>query len=115
MPFESALALGDVTALDQLWKDLGFDRLGVVFHKARYTNAVEYALRVMFFNRLCDPESKPAVLRWLETVSVPEVDTAGLTHQHLLSSMDALMNYQDAVDDVVMALLRPVADQDLSL
>jgi len=51
-----------------------------VFRKARYTTAIEHAIRVMVFNRLCDPESKLGVLRWLETVSIPEVDTASLTH-----------------------------------
>lgn len=113
--FESALALGDVWALDQLWKELGFDRLGAVFRKARYTIAVEHAVRAMVFNRLCEPDSKLGVLRWLETVSLPGVDTASLTHQHLLRSMDALMNHQDAVDDAITALLRPMVDQDLSL
>jgi hypothetical protein len=36
----------------------------------------------MVFNRLCDPDSKLGVLRWLQTVSMPGVDTAKLTHQH---------------------------------
>jgi len=107
--------LGDVWALDQLWKELGFDALGGVFRKARYTTAVEHAIRVMVFNRLCDPDSKLGVLRWLETVSIPEVDTASLTHQQLLRSMDALMDHRDAVDGVVAGLLRPLVDQDLSL
>ena len=35
--FESALALGDVWALDQLWREPGFDALAGVFRKARYT------------------------------------------------------------------------------
>ena len=35
--FESALALGDVWALHQLWHELGFDRLHAVFRRARYT------------------------------------------------------------------------------
>ena len=113
--FESALALGDVWALDQLWRELGFDALAGVFRKARYTTPVEHALRAMVFNRLCDPESKLGVLRWLETVSLPGVDTATMTHQHLLRSMDALMTHQDAVDDVVARLLRPLIDRDLSL
>ena len=113
--FESALALGDVWALDQLWRELGFDQLAAVFRKARYTTPIEHALRAMVFNRLCEPESKLGVLRWLETVSLPEVDTASLTHQHLLRSMDALMAHQEAVDDVVAGLLRPLVDQDLSL
>jgi hypothetical protein len=94
--FESALALGDVWALDQLWREIGFDALGAVFRKARYTTPVEHALRVMVFNRLCDPESKLGVLRWLEGVSIPEVDTARLSHQHLLRSMDALMDLTKA-------------------
>jgi transposase len=113
--FESALALGDVWALDQLWKELGFDALAGVFRKARYTTPVEHAIRVMVFNRLCDADSKLGVLRWLQTVSMPQVDVEALTHQHLLRSLDALMDHQEAVDDVVANLLRPLVDQDLSL
>lgn len=113
--FESALALGDVWALDQLWKELGFDALAGVFRKARYTTPVEHAIRAMVFNRLCDAESKLGVLRWLQTVSMPQINVDALTHQHLLRSMDALMDHQEAVDAVVANLLRPLVDQDLSL
>ena len=88
---KSALALGDVWALDQLWKELGFEGLARVFRKARYTTPGEHALRVMVFNRLCDPQSKLGVLRWLQTVSMPQVDVEALTHQHLLRSLDALI------------------------
>lgn len=115
LAFESALALGDVWALDQLWKELGFDALAGVFRKTRYTTPVEHAIRVMVFNRLCDADSKLGVLRWLQTVSMPQVDVDALTHQHLLRSLDALMDHQEAVDAVVANLLRPLVDQDLSL
>ena len=100
--FESALALGDVWALDQLWRELGFDTLAGVFRRARYTTPVEHAVRVMVFNRLCDADSKLGVLRWLQTVSMPGIDTDSLTHQHLLRSMDALMDHQSAVDSLVV-------------
>ena len=113
--FESALSLGDVWALDALWHELGFDGLGAVFRRARFTSAVEHAIRVMVFNRLCDPESKLGVLRWLQTVSMPGVEADKLTHQHLLRSMDALMDHQQAVDDCVAQLLRPLIDEDLSV
>ena len=113
--FESALAMGDVWALDALWHELGFDRLGAVFRRARFTSAVEQAIRVMVFNRLCDPESKLGVLRWLQGVSIPGVEADQLTHQQLLRSMDALMDHQDAVDDTVAQLLRPLIDEDLSV
>ncbi len=113
--FESALSLGDVWALDALWHELGFDGLAAVFRRARFTTAVEQAIRVMVFNRLCDPESKLGVLRWLQTVSMPSIDVDKLSHQHLLRSMDALMDHQQAVDDCVAQLLRPLIDEDLSV
>lgn len=113
--FESALALGDVWALDALWHELGFDGLGAVFRRARFTTAIEQAIRLMVFNRLCDPESKLGVLRWLQTVSISGVDADKLTHQHLLRSMDALMDHQHAVEDCVAQLLRPLIDEDLSV
>ena len=113
--FESALALGDVWALSELWRELGFDGLAAVFRRARYTTPVEHALRVMVFNRLCDPESKLGVLRWLQTVSLPGIDAASITHQQLLRSMDALMDHQTAVDACVAQLLRPLIDDELSV
>ena len=113
--FESALCLGDVWALDALWHELGLDGLSAVFRRARFTTAVEQAIRVMVFNRLCDPESKLGVLRWLHTVSMPGIDVDKLSHQHLLRSMDALMDHQPAVDDCVAQLLRPLIDEDLSV
>lgn len=113
--FESALSLGDVWALDALWHELGFDGLAAVFRRARFTTAVEHAIRVMVFNRLCDPESKLGVLRWLQTVSMPGIEADKLSHQHLLRSMDALMDHQQAVDDCVAQLLRPLIDEDLSV
>lgn len=113
--FESALALGDVWALDQLWRELGFDALAAVFRRARYTTPIEQAIRVMVFNRLCDADSKLGTLRWLQTVSMPGVDADKLSHQQLLRSMDALMEHQGAVNDTVAHLLRPLIDEDLSV
>ena len=113
--FESALTLGDVWALDQLWRELGFDCLAGVFRRARYSTPVEQAIRVMVFNRLCDADSKLGTLRWLQTVAMPGVDPSKITHQHLLRSMDALMDHQEAVDDCVAHLLRPLIDDELSL
>ena len=113
--FESSLALGDVWALDQLWREIGFDALAGVFRRARYTNPVEQAIRLMVFNRLCDPDSKLGVLRWAQTVSVPGVDTAKFTHQQLLRALDALMDRQADVDECVAHLLRPLIDEEMSV
>lgn len=113
--FDSALALGDVWALHQLWHELGFASLAAVFRRAGFTTPVEHALRAMVFNRLCDPDSKLGVLRWLETVSLPGIAAGALSHQHLLRSMDALMDHQRTVDETVAHLLRPLIDSELAV
>jgi transposase len=113
--FESARALGNVWALNELWETLGFGELRRVFRKTRHSIDIEAMLKAMVFNRLCDPESKLGVLRWLETVAIPGVDVKSITHQHLLRSMDALVDHRVEVDAVVAGLLRPLIDQELSV
>jgi len=113
--FNAARAIGDVWTLTELWQELGFDDLRKVFRRGRYRIDVEALLRIMVFNRLCDPQSKLGVLRWLETVSLPGVALEHVDHQHLLRAMDALIDHQDDVDKVVSGLLRPLVDQELSV
>ena len=76
---------------------------------------LEPPTRAMVFNRLCDADSKLGVLRWLKTVSMPGLQAEDLTHEQLLSAMDALMDHREVVDACVAGLLRPLIDQDLSL
>jgi len=113
--FESARSFGDVWTLTELWKSLGFSELRRTFRKTRHAIDVEALVRVMVFNRLCDPDSKLGVLRWLQTVALPDIDLESITHQQLLRSMDALVTHHEAVDGVVASLLRPMIDQDLSV
>ncbi|MCH9671937.1 MAG: IS1634 family transposase [Gammaproteobacteria bacterium] len=113
--FEPVRALGDVWALNELWNSLGFGELRRVFGRSRRRVDVETLLRVMVLNRLCDPESKLGVLRWLETVAIPGVDVPEVTHDRLLRAMDALMDKREAVDATVAKMLRPLIDQELSV
>ncbi|CDS54740.1 Mobile element protein [Polaromonas sp. CG9_12] len=113
--FESARDFGDVWTLTELWNSLGFDRLRKVFRRTRHSIDVESLIRVMVLNRLCDPDSKLGVLRWLQTVSLPGVTLESIDHQHLLRAMDALVDHKEAVDGVMSALLRPLVDQDLAM
>jgi len=113
--FESARDFGDVWALTQLWNSLGFDRLRTLFRRTRHTIDVEALIRVMVLNRLCDPDSKLGVLRWVETVSLPGIMCESITHQHLLRAMDALVDSHEEVEAVLAGLLRPLVDQDLAI
>ena len=113
--FEAARDFGDVWTLTELWNSLGFDRLRQVFRRTRHAIDVEALIRVMVLNRLCDPDSKLGVLRWLQTVTLPGVSLESIDHQHLLRAMDALVEHKDAVDGVMVGLLRTLVDQDLAV
>jgi len=113
--FESSRAFGDVWALNCLWSELGFDRLGKLVD--RDARSVEHLplIKAMVFNRLCDPESKLGLLRWLQTVVIPGVDEAEVSHQRLLRSMDVLEDHSEEASHVLSSLLMPLIDRDLSV
>ena len=113
--FESARDFGDVWALTELWNSLGFDQLRRIFRRTRHAIDVEALIRVMVLNRLCDPDSKLGVLRWVESVALPGVMAESIDHQHLLRAMDALVEHTDEVEQVLSGLLRPLIDRDLAV
>jgi transposase len=114
--FAPAVAVGDTWLLHALWHELGFaEALRRLLRRRRREFDAEHLLRVMVFNRLCDPESKLGILRWLEGARVPEVDNAKVTHQHLLRTMDTLNDCADALESVLSRQLRPLIDQELSV
>ncbi|MBD9529103.1 IS1634 family transposase [Paracoccus sp. PAR01] len=112
---ETALSFGDVFALHELWKDLGFGRaLGRALRSGRRKIDVEALIRAMVFNRLCAPDSKLGCLRWLETVAMPAMPDE-VNHQHLLRAMDALMDHAELVEAELARQIRPLVDQDLAV
>jgi hypothetical protein len=113
--YDASLAYGDVFALHELWKDLGFDRaLSRALRSGRREINAEALIRAMVFNRLCAPDSKLGCLRWLETVAMPAMPD-GVTHQHLLRAMDALMDHAEAVEIELARQIRPLVDRDLAI
>ena len=113
--FAPSLAVGDTWMLTALWRDLGFeDSFRRVLRNRRQFDA-ERLLRVMVFNRLCDPESKLGISRWLEGTLVPQVPADTVTHQRLLRTMDTLDDCADALQSSLAGLLRPLIDEELSI
>ena len=112
---ESSKAYGNVFALHELWKDLGFDRaLGRAMRSGRRKIEADALVRAMVFNRLCDPTSKLGCLRWLDTVAIPEMPPK-VEHHHLLRAMDALMDNVDRVETELAKQIRPLVDRDLTV
>jgi transposase len=114
--FTESRHAGDVWALSELWRSLGFDDLASAWRRSKTEVDVLACLRVMVFNRLCDPGSKLGVLRWLQTVALPVGVAQNLPeHQHLLRAMDVLDEYSDTLGARLATLMRPLIDQDLSV
>src|SRR6056297_2754597 len=112
---ESSRAYGNVFALHELWKDLGFDSaLGRAMRSGRRKIEADALVRAMVFNRLCDPTSKLGCLRWLDSVAMPEMP-AKIEHHHLLRAMDALMDNVDRVETELAKQIRPLVDRDLTV
>jgi transposase len=118
LQFLDARAAGDVWALSQLWQSLGLDELALAWRRSRSQLEVLALFRAMVFNRLCDPQSKLGVLRWLDTVALPVgfgLDEDAPMHPHLLRAMDVIDQHHEALRDRMALLMRPLIDQDLSL
>ena len=114
--FNSALSVGATWLLHSLWSQLGFsDVFRPTLEKAHPGFGAEALLKVMVFNRLCDPESKLGILRWLESTLIPGVPALDVTHQRLLRTMDSLEEARDALDERLADQLRPLLDQELSI
>jgi transposase len=113
--FESSRDFGDVWVLQALWEQLGFDELRRLFRNRRRSFDVEQLLRVMVFNRLCDPGSKLGVIRWLDTVSMPKLTMQEISHTQLLRAMDDWVELEPKITDTVAKLMRPLFDTELSV
>jgi transposase len=113
--FTDSRHCGDIWALSELWRSLGFDGLATSWRQSKTEVDVLSCLRLMVFNRLCDPGSKLGVLRWLETVALPADSGVVSEHQHLLRAMDVLDEHSDKLNTRLATLMRPLIDQDLSV
>lgn len=85
-------AFGDLYALHALWSELGPDsamRRALCSSRQQFEAAA--VIRAIVFSRLCAPDSKLDVLRWLDTVAMPDI-AEGVTHDQLLLAMNTLMD-----------------------
>jgi hypothetical protein len=118
LEFLEARSAGDVWALWHLWQSLGLEDLSLAWGRSRSEIDVLACLRLMVFNRLCDPSSKLGVLRWLQTVALPRgfgFDAGAPDHQQLLRAMDVLEDHGPAISARLSLLMRPLIDQELSV
>lgn len=113
--FKPAQAYGHVYALHEVWRELGLEEaLNRALRSSRRQFDAVALIRAMVFNRLCEPESKLGVLRWLDTVAIPQMP-AEVSHDQLLWAMDALMDRIEPVEQAIAKQLRPLLDASVSV
>jgi transposase len=118
LEFLESRSAGDVWALWHLWHSLGLEDLAQAWRATRSEIEVLACLRLMVFNRLCEPASKLGVLRWMETVALPRgfgLSDGPPDHQQLLRAMDVLDDHSAAIAERLSLLMRPLIDQELSV
>lgn len=114
--FDSSRSFGDLWALNALWNQLGLDQLRrTLRQRSRHQIDLEALLRLMVLNRLSDAETKLGVLRWVQTVSLPEMDLAAISHQQLLRTMDAVIAHQSVIEEALSDAVRPMVNAELSV
>ena len=118
LEFLESRSAGGVWALWHLWHSLGLEDLAQAWRATRSEIDVLACLRLMVFNRLCEPASKLGVLRWMETVALPRgfgLSDGPPDHQQLLRAMDVLDDHSAAIAERLSLLMRPLIDQELSV
>jgi len=114
--FEAAREVGRCWLLSEIWRSLGLDQAIARALRSSFRQFdAEALVRVMVFNRLCDPESKLGVLRWLEEVVIPGINAATVTHPNLLRAMDALISHRAQLESSLAGLMRPLLDAELAV
>ena len=93
------LDYGDMLALTHIWDRLGLsDSINRHLRGVKTGFEVSHMIKIMVLNRASDPLSKLGILRWLETVHIPDTATDGVAYQHLLRAMDALIAVKEEIE-----------------
>jgi transposase len=93
--------------LPDIWQEITADR----------GNAASLAkhLTALICHRLDDPGSKLSLLRWIDGVLIPGVDSADITYQGLLRTMDVLMEHKGEIEQALANRVLTLFDSSLDL
>jgi transposase len=93
---------GHIYALEEIWKKVGLCEI-LCRHAAQSGHEFDLAghVKLMVFNRLCDPCSKLSLLEWAQGVHVPGLDASKLEYHHLLRAMDWLLERKEEIEKEV--------------
>lgn len=99
--FKESRPLGGAWALQQLWSEIGIDRvIKKNLRKRSFSAPIERAIFAMVANRALAPKSKLSVESWAnDDVCLPGVED--LQVQHLYRSLDVVLEMEDKLQEEV--------------
>lgn len=115
LSFQESRPLGGAWALQQLWSEIGIDR--VIKKKLRrraFKTPVERAIFAMVANKALAPASKLAVEKWVNNdVCLPGVEEVQV--QHLYRALDVLLDMEDSLQEEVFTSVAHLLNLEVDL
>ncbi|MBM4289446.1 MAG: IS1634 family transposase, partial [Deltaproteobacteria bacterium] len=116
IPPTGSLDFGSIYAIFRLWEEMGWSR---VFHNFLQGRQFEFEvianLKVMVANRLLDPMAKLHLLEWLEGVHLPSIHREQINYNHLLRSLDFLIENKEELEPRLAWPILSIFDSPLDL
>jgi len=107
--FDDSRDFGHIYMLDQAWNKM---KLGQAFRPLINKTQVQYNLeeyiKLMVFNRICDPRSKLGILEWFKGIHFPGIEKP--EHHHILRTMDWLNDNKNTLEKTIWSKLQTLLD-----
>jgi transposase len=112
--FEDSKDFGHIYMLDQAWNKM---KLGQAFkpliNKTQVQFHLEEYIKLMVFNRICDPRSKLGILEWFKGIHFPGIEQP--EYHHFLRTMDWLIDNKNILEKTIWSKLKTLLDFDVEL
>jgi transposase len=116
LPPTGSLDFGSTYAIFRLWEEMGWTQILERFLWSRqFEFDVIANLKLMVANRLLDPMAKLHLLDWIEGVHLPGLDRDQIDYNHLLRSLDFLIELKDELEPKLAGPILTLFDSPLDL
>jgi transposase len=116
IPPTGSLDFGSTYSIFRLWEEMGWTQVFKKFLQGRqFEFDVIANLKVMVANRLLDPMAKLHLLDWLEGVHFPGIDREQIDYNHLLRSLDFLIEHKRELEPKLAWPILTLFDSPLDL
>jgi transposase len=116
IPPTGSLDFGSTYTILRLWEEMGWTQIFKQFLRGRqFEFDVIANLKAMVANRLLDPMAKLHLLDWLEGVHLPGIDREQIDYNHLLRSLDFLIEYKEELEPKLAGPILTLFDAPLDL